>query len=145
MDFRVLGPLQLGDGVEAASLGVKQRRLLAALLVNANRVVTADRLLAVLWGDHPPTTAWGTLQTHVSRLRGRLAALGVEARLVTRSPGYLLEVDPERVDAGRFRRLLTEARGVSPGRAADAAALIDAALSLWRGPAYAEFADEDFA
>jgi DNA-binding SARP family transcriptional activator len=139
MEFRVLGPLEVVERGGALNLGgPKQRAVLALLLLHANEVVPTDRLIDDLWGERPPKTAGAYLQNCVSRLRKVLGA-GV---LETRPPGYVLSVDPDRVDARRFERLVGEARGLpAPERAA---ALHDA-LALWRGPALADFAFEEFA
>jgi predicted ATPase/DNA-binding SARP family transcriptional activator/class 3 adenylate cyclase len=147
--FLVLGPLEVLDGDTPVRLGgVKQRLLLAALLVHINTVVSVDRLVDILWGDEPPVDAAATLQNYVSRLRATLepgrAAGDPGTVLLTRPPGYLLRVDPDQVDASGFERLVGEVHG----RAGDdeaAAAILDEALGLWRGRAFAEFADEDFA
>jgi predicted ATPase/DNA-binding SARP family transcriptional activator len=139
----VLGPVRVTVGDVAVDLGsVKQRRLLVALLVDAGRVVSIDRLIAALWGDAPPATALASLRTYVYRLRSCLGA--DDARLHTRPPGYVLEVEPEEVDAHRFDRLLAEARDDGSGPD-ERLSLLEEALALWRGPAYAEFADEGFA
>src|SRR6266536_6433739 len=107
MEFRVLGPLEVRDGDRSLPLaGAKQRGLLALLLLNANRVVSRDRLIDELWGDEPPETAVTIVQVYVSRLRKLLPP----ATLVTRSPGYLLSADPETIDLLRFERLVDDAR-----------------------------------
>lgn len=114
------------------------RTLLAVLLADAGAVVSLDRLVELLWAGHPPGDPRNTVQTYVSRLR---EALGNEAPLVTRSPGYVLDVTPEQVDALRFEQLLASARDRRDDPH-EARRLLDEALSLWRGPAYAEFADD---
>ena len=93
--------------------GAKERALLADLLVNAGRVVSADRLVEDLWGEDPPGNPANTLQGRVSALRRALGPAG-SGRLVTRPPGYVLEVDPEQVDAARFERLVAEAAALGP-------------------------------
>src|SRR5512132_1860185 len=114
MEYRVLGPLEaVGDDGPLALGGAKQRAVLALLLLNANRVVSRDRLIDDLWGDEPPETAVTTLQVNVSRLRKLLPP----AALQTRSPGYVLEVEPEQVDLLRFERLIGEARNADFERA----------------------------
>jgi DNA-binding SARP family transcriptional activator len=139
LEFRILGPLEVGSNGNPLPLGgLKQRALLAALLVRANEVVSTDRLIEDLWGESPPRTAATSLQNFVSQLR---KALGPEL-LATRSPGYVLVVDPEQIDAKRFERLLHEAR---EGSAEDRAGRLSAALDFWRGPALADFAFEAFA
>jgi DNA-binding SARP family transcriptional activator len=109
MEFRILGPLEVDDGTGPVRIpGAKECALLADLLVHTGRVVSADRLIDDLWGDQPPGSPANTLQGRVSALRRALGPMaGV---LVTRPPGYLLELDHEQVDAARFDRLVAEAR-----------------------------------
>src|SRR3954468_11668536 len=143
MQYRVLGPLEVRDGdVSLPLAGAKQRALLALLLVHANRVLSRDRLIDELWGEQPPTTAVTTLQVCVSRLRKLLPA----GTLLTRAPGYLLEVEPDELDLRCFERLLAEGhQALAQGDAERAAIVLQQALALWRGPALAEFAFEPFA
>ena len=90
MEFRILGPLEvLVDGGALDLGGPKQRALLAFLVMEANRVVSSDRLIDALWEEEPPETAQKALQVYVSQLR---KLLGKE-RLQTRAPGYLLQVE----------------------------------------------------
>ncbi len=147
--YRVLGPLGLEHGTAAVPIGsALQRRLLAVLLVHARSVVSADRLIDVLWGEVPPAAAMQGLWTCVARLRRALQeSTGPAASdvLVTQAPGYLLAVEPEQVDAGRFERLVAEASAMGESRPRAARETLDVALGLWRGPALVEFADEPFA
>ncbi|MFI0470051.1 BTAD domain-containing putative transcriptional regulator [Saccharopolyspora sp. 5N102] len=141
MRFGVLGPLAvwtpIGDPVTVREARV--RALLASLLVAPGRVVSADRLVDDLWGDALPANPSGALQTLVSRLR---RAIGADL-VVHRPPGYLLDVPPDAVDSGRFAELTVRARRTTdPGALA---ALLAEALGLWRGEAFAGFADEPFA
>lgn len=112
--------------------------MLAALLLRAGRPVPADALVDAAWGDELPADPRPALQTVLSRLRG---ALG-DGVLRTGPAGYLLDPAPGALDAVRFEALRARAAGAP---AAQAAALLDEALAQWRGPAYAEFADRDFA
>ncbi len=132
-EFRLLGSLEvLGDEGPLPLAGQRQRALLAILLLDAGRVVPTDRLIDQLWGERPPATATTSLHNAVSQLRRLLGAGALE----TRSPGYVLHVERERIDAVRFERLLDEARRADPeakGRK------LREALGLWRGPALAEF------
>jgi predicted ATPase/DNA-binding winged helix-turn-helix (wHTH) protein len=142
MEFGILGPLEVRDGGGLVRVpGAKERALLADLLVHAGRVVAADRLVEDLWGDRPPGNPANTLQGRVSALRRALGPAGA-GLVVTRPPGYVLEVDAERVDAGRFEGLVAAA-----GRATGAAAarLLEEAIGLWRGAALVEFADQPWA
>ena len=139
----MLGPLEvLRDGV-ALEVGPRRHRALLALLVlSANRVVSADRLIEELWAGRPPEGAPKTLRSYVSRLR---AAIGDDV-VRSRTPGYLLEIDPDRLDARRFERLLDEGRRArARGDAAGAAACLREGLALWHGDALADLADEPFA
>ncbi|MGH2745468.1 MAG: AfsR/SARP family transcriptional regulator [Thermoleophilaceae bacterium] len=139
MDFRLLGPLEVSEQDRPLALGgVKQRSLLAILLLQANELVSTDRLIDQLWGMAPPATASKSIQVYVSRLRKTLG----DGRLVTRAPGYLLRVEPEELDLARFEQLAAEARRASPE---SAARKLREALALWRGPALADLAYESFA
>ena len=137
-EFRILGPLEVVLDGQAVQLGgQRQRALLAALLVHHSQVVSTGRLVDLLWGERAPKTATTSLQNAVSQLRRELGADIVQ----TRSPGYLVAVEPDELDAARFEALFAQAR-VAP--AAERAALLRSALALWRGPALADLADEDF-
>ncbi|MFF0727250.1 BTAD domain-containing putative transcriptional regulator [Streptomyces sp. NPDC004134] len=147
MRFGVLGPLAVwtagGQAVRVPE--VKVRSLLADLLIHAGRAVPADRLVDDLWGGSPPANPAGALQTRVSQLRRALedAEPGARALVVSRPPGYLLDVGPEATDTGRFAALTAAARRAEGPRAR--AALLADALALWRGEVLADFADEEFA
>jgi DNA-binding SARP family transcriptional activator/class 3 adenylate cyclase/tetratricopeptide (TPR) repeat protein len=138
LQFRILGPLEVRQGDQLLPLGgAKQRALLALLLLNANRVVSRERLIDALWGDEPPETAVTSVQVYVSRLR----KLFPTETLVTKAPGYLLAVDPEEIDLLRFEKLLAHSRGADPERRSR---MLREALTLWRGPPLDEF-NEPFA
>ncbi|MFB4317218.1 BTAD domain-containing putative transcriptional regulator [Actinomadura sp. 21ATH] len=147
MRFGVLGPLTVwtADGAPVTIRGLKVRTLLADLLVQDGRPVSADRLIDDLWGPAPPADPAGALQVKVSQLRRALedAEPGGRDLVVFQAPGYLLRVDSEKVDAGRFAALLERARETADARAR--AALLTDALALWRGSAYDQFSDEPFA
>ena len=131
MDFRILGPLEvLDEGRPIALGGSKQRALLALLLVHANETLTTDRLIDELWGERPPAKAAKTVQMQLSRLRKALAVEagnGSAGVVVTRERGYELVLDPERLDAQRFERLVAE------GRSELAAVARGEQLRRWRG------------
>jgi predicted ATPase/DNA-binding SARP family transcriptional activator len=136
--FRVLGPLEVRrDEAVVALTGERLRRLLAALLVASDRVVPIDRLAHALWDGAPPADPRNAIQTCVARLRERL---GDGLALRTRSPGYVLELGPDQLDARRFEELFREARARRDEPAAVREQL-DEALGLWRGPAYAGFTE----
>ena len=144
-------PLQVRDGDRVSPLGgIKQRSVLAILLLRANQVVSTDRLIDELWGDRPPKTAGHALQVFVSDLRRALgapaASEGAGPRIVTRAPGYLIEVEPGQLDLHRFERLAEQGRrALGEGRAEAAAEALREALSLWRGAPLADLAYEPFA
>ncbi|WP_433250608.1 BTAD domain-containing putative transcriptional regulator [Streptosporangium sp. CA-135522] len=135
MRFGVLGPLTVWTdaGQSVPIPGLKVRALLADLLAHEGRVVSTDRLVDDLWGDDLPGNATAALQVRVSQLRRALeqAEPGGKNLIVSRAPGYQLQVDPDAVDALRFTRLLGESR-------------LREALELWRGAAFADFADFEF-
>ncbi|MFG3355534.1 BTAD domain-containing putative transcriptional regulator [Streptomyces sp. NPDC048001] len=143
MRFGVLGSLTVRDdeGKPVRVPEAKVRALLADLLAHGGGPVSVDRLIDDLWGDEPPGKPAGALQTKVSQLR---RVLGRD-RVVRQGAGYRLRLDREtdEVDADRFRALLAEARPEADP--AVRAAGLTRALGLWRGPAYADFADAAFA
>jgi predicted ATPase/DNA-binding SARP family transcriptional activator len=144
LEFRLLGALEVGADGAGVPLGSgKQRALLAYLLLHRNKAVTRDALVDALWGDEPPASAAHAVDVYVSRLRKALAANGGEGLLETHRGAFLLAVPDEAVDVGRFERLLAEARGAT--NPADRLAAADAAVALWRGPAFADVLAEPFA
>jgi len=138
VEFAVLGPLEVRlAGRPVTVPGVRQRALLTALLVHRGIVVPFDRLVDEVFGEEPPEEARNALQTYVARLRH---ALGPAATVVvTRAPGYVLDVPGNAVDAEQFTVLLAQAHEAQAPTAA--LAFLEEALALWRGPAYAEFAE----
>jgi YVTN family beta-propeller protein len=148
MEFRLLGPLEVWEDGRPLSLGgMKQRALLAILLLRANEVVSRDVLIDELWGERPPASAAHSLEAYVSRLRKTLHADRVgEPILVTRPPGYMLRVEFEKLDLDRFERLLEEGRRALATHAPERALpKLSEALSLWRGPPLGDLAFEPFA
>ncbi|MGH3080171.1 MAG: BTAD domain-containing putative transcriptional regulator [Gaiellaceae bacterium] len=128
--MRVLGPLEISvDGRPIELRRKKQRALLALLALRAGEVVSTDRLVDELWGEKPPKAVVGSLQNLVSELR---KLLGPEL-LVTRAPGYVLELERQRVDAHRFEQAVRDGSELRQ------------ALALWRGPALTDLAFEPFA
>jgi DNA-binding SARP family transcriptional activator len=146
--IRVLGSFAAEAGGEPVPLGgPRQRGVLAVLVAARGQVVSVDRMVEDLWRGEPPSRALASLQAYVSNLR-RLLEPGRPPRtparlLVSASPGYALRLPPGAVDAWRFEELLHEARTLADPR--DARARLDEALALWRGPAFAEVADEPWA
>ena len=112
------------------------------LLLHANEVVSAERLIDELWGDDQPERAASALRVNVSRLRKALP----QDVVATRSPGYVVRVEPDEIDLHRFERLVGEGRSLlARGLTADASRRLVDALALWRGPPLADFAYEEFA
>jgi DNA-binding SARP family transcriptional activator/class 3 adenylate cyclase len=139
LSFRLLGSFEVARGGRAVQLGgQKQRAVLAILALEAGRVVSTDRLIDQLWGEQPPKTAATSLQNFISQLR---KAVGADV-VVTKPPGYLLNVAPAQVDLNHFERLVGEARSLEPEPGAEK---LREAFELWRGPPLADFAFEPFA
>jgi len=136
MEFGLLGPLTVRrGGVEAPVPPGKQRVVLAALLLNANRLVGLDELAEALWGPRPPASARATMQNYVMRLRKSLG----DSRIATRPGGYLISVDPGELDVSRFETLLGSARAAGrDGLWEQAADQAETALALWRGEPLAD-------
>jgi len=138
LGYRLLGPLEVeGEDGPIRLGGPKQRATLAILLLNANRVVSIDRLADDLYAGSPPASAVAQVQRQVSELR---KALGPEAAIETRAPGYLIRLDDEQLDLRRFERLCSRAEAPT-----EAATLLREALSLWRGEPLADLDGEPFA
>ena len=147
MEIRVLGPVEVVTGQQVRSLpGSAERELLALLALSAGRVVAVPALVDALWGEDLPAHPGNALQVRVSKLRRTLGAVGVPGTLVvTRPPGYLLDVDPQRVDALRVTDRVAAARTAADADPEAAARLYREALSWWRGAALSEFADSRWA
>ncbi|WP_433335335.1 BTAD domain-containing putative transcriptional regulator [Spirillospora sp. CA-294931] len=145
MRFGVLGPVEArtDGGAPVRVRDLKVRTLLAALLAGGGRLVPADRLIDELWGSSLPANPTATLQARASQLRRAFedAEPGARSLLVSRPPGYVLQSTD--VDAQRFGDLLESARAASDPETRTT--LLTQALDLWRGPAYADFADAAFA
>src|SRR5262245_58556528 len=140
IEFKVLGPLEVvADGHPLELNRKKQRSLLALLLLDAGEVVSSDRLIEELWGDKPPKVASHSLQNLVSDLRKVLGPDTVR----TREPGYVLDVDRDRIDLHQFERLV--ALAAEGGDAERRSSLLREALALWRGPPLADLTFEPFA
>ncbi len=143
LEFRILGPLEVVERDQPVVLGgPKQRALLAVLLLHRNQVVSNDRLVDALWGEHPPPSAPTTVRVYVSNLR---KTLGGEV-LLTRAGGYVVSLGAAQVDADRFEALISEARAaLGEGDALRARELLETALGLWRGEPLADLSYEPFA
>src|SRR5215211_2009431 len=138
--LRLLGPLEVECGDRPVRIGAaKERLLLVQLALNAQRVVSAERLIDALWGENPPESAGVSLRVLISRLRKSLAAAGCDDAIHARLPGYVLASGDVDVDVDRFQALA--ARGtaqLAAGSARTAAATLRTALALWRGDRLAE-------
>ncbi|KEI43510.1 AfsR/SARP family transcriptional regulator [Saccharopolyspora rectivirgula] len=140
VEFRLLGPLEmLVDGVPQKLGSVRVREVLAFLLLEPNQVVSVDRFIDTLWEDRPPASARTIIQGYISRLRKLFASSGAvaQAKIVTREPGYLLQVDSDLIDLHRARNLIGQAHNLEP---AERAHKLREALSLWRGPVLSDLA-----
>jgi DNA-binding SARP family transcriptional activator/pimeloyl-ACP methyl ester carboxylesterase len=142
VEFRILGPLEVTARGRSLDVGgARTRAVLAMLLVHANQVVSADRLVEELWAGHPADKATASLQVRLSELRRVLRSAGEAGRLATRTPGYLLQVKPGESDAMRFEQLAAGAEAaLAAGETVAAAQRLDEALALWHGPALADVA-----
>jgi len=151
LEYRLLGNLEVvRDGAPVDVGGAQPRTVLAMLLVAGGRVVPAESIIGALWGEEPPDSAAGTLQSYVSRLRRALlpgGARGEAAKVLAWDPpGYKLAVADDALDTRRFEALAEQGRAVLlAGDPGAARALLAEALDLWRGPALLEFSHLDFA
>ncbi|MFF5714313.1 MULTISPECIES: AfsR/SARP family transcriptional regulator [Streptomyces] len=133
--FRVLGPLQVHGPVGPLRLPPgRQEVILAALLLEVNRVVSTNHLVDLIWEDNPPETARTQVQICVSRLRKLLAGADGEVSITTRPPGYVLHTDAGNVDAALFTTLVLRARRLRErGELHEAVRLLRDAVTLWQG------------
>jgi len=149
VEYQILGPIEVLESGRPLDIGSRQQRaLLAILLMNANRVVTKERILDDLWRNEPHGKE-RTLWVYVSRLRAVLdpdrQAGGKSNVLATRDHGYILNVDRADIDADRFEELADRGRDLVQEDPDSACRLLCEALALWRGSALEEFAYDDFA
>jgi DNA-binding SARP family transcriptional activator len=143
MRFGLLGTLLVHDGTTDRVVPAgKHRVLLAALLLRPGRVTPLDTLVEYLWDGHPPDRARATVQSYMTRLRRSLGKAAA-ARIVTRTPGYLIEVSDDEVDLTRFAA--ARERGMQASAAGDWAKASDefrAALDQWRDEALLDVASQ---
>jgi DNA-binding SARP family transcriptional activator/Flp pilus assembly protein TadD len=146
LEFCLLGPVAVRcDGVSVPVPRGRQRAVLAVLLLNAGRVVSVGEITETLWGHAPLPSAPATIRNYVKRLRHVLGDADQD-RIVTRSPGYMIRVDPGELDVTRFERLLEDARDAARGGSWEAAAdQARAALGLWHGEPLADVASDALA
>lgn len=140
LECRIMGPLEIRWADQPIPIAApRQRAVLAALLLYPDRVLSAERIITLVWGNDPPPTALKTLQTLVHRVRRRLEAVAPGPHLITRQPGYLLRLPPEAVDSTRFEQLhQAGGQALRDGNADAAARLLRQAEKLSRGPALAD-------
>ena len=145
--YRLLGPLEVTvDGTAVDLGGLKQRALLAILLLHANQPVHRDVLVDQLWGEHPPAGAEHAVNVYIWRLRKTLQAASGTQGVLTRQGAYLLQAAEEQVDVALFERLAEDGRrALAAEAAARASAVLGEALALWRGTPLADFRFEPFA
>ncbi|SFR21294.1 DNA-binding transcriptional activator of the SARP family [Lentzea waywayandensis] len=135
--FKLLGPIEVIGAEEQVQVPPgRQQTILGALLLEANRVVSMDQLIDLVWEHTPPSTARAQIQICVSALRREFARVGVDAQIETRQPGYLLRVAADKIDTFLFERRVADSdAAVRQGRMEEASTVLRAALALWRGPA----------
>ena len=140
MDFLLLGPVEAHANGQSVPLGRRRERLLlGVLLLDAGKPVSIDRLVDLLWADEPTPAARGSLHSHVARLRSALQ--GHQIQISTSGASYIATVDPDNVDAYRFRRLVARANAVADPE--QRSGLLRRALGLWRGPLLADVAGDE--
>jgi DNA-binding SARP family transcriptional activator/tetratricopeptide (TPR) repeat protein len=138
--FRLLGPLEVTIDGRRLTLTGQQRALCAALLLDANHLVTVDRLVDMLWDERPPAAAAARVRSLIAEIR-RLLGPGASGVMVTRRPGYLIDVDPSRVDLFEFEQCFEAAmKAVTLRHWAEAYDRFDRAVGLWRGAPFPELA-----
>jgi DNA-binding SARP family transcriptional activator/DNA-binding beta-propeller fold protein YncE len=145
VDFRILGPLEVLEDGRPLPLGrLKERTVLAVLLLHANEFVSRERLIDELWGVSPPATARKAVNVYISKLRQTLARDGHDP-IATADGGYRLVVDRDLLDADRMHRIVAGARErMADGESEAASRLLQEALGFWRGPTLAGLALESF-
>ena len=138
MQFKVLGPLQVKAGDSNTISAARLRTLLAVLLWRANQPLPADEIAELVWDGAPPSGAQDAIRALVMRLRRRLDTRAA-ARIVTRPPGYAIEISGDELDASLFEALTRQAgAAVRAGRWPETARTATEALGLWRGAALAD-------
>jgi DNA-binding SARP family transcriptional activator len=139
-DLRLLGPLEVVGSRGCVSFtGGRRRSVFALLALRPGRLVSRSSLIDALWGDAAPATATKTLQGHIAQVRKALSAAGLGGVLVTREPGYVLEVDPAQVDTYRFaEHVRAGCAALGRGDGEEAHVRLQAGLALWRGDPVAD-------
>ena len=151
MEFSVLGPLCVTEGGEEIVIrkGIS-RRLLLALLLQLRDVVSSSALMDLLWGEDLPQNPANALQIQISYLRRTLAAGSADGAqpIRTRAGGYAIDIDPDQLDLHRFEQMVAalpaDAERTPPYAVGEMLDLVDGALNLWRGEAFADLGGEPF-
>ncbi|HKT04010.1 MAG TPA: AfsR/SARP family transcriptional regulator, partial [Rugosimonospora sp.] len=134
---RLLGPIDVVvDGVPRAVSGLRRKALLAALALRAGRMVGAAQLVDIVWGESAPTAVANGLQRQISHLR---SVLGARSAVVSRPPGYLLDLPGDATDVQAAEHLIRD--GMSAADPEDGVRQLQAAVALWRGSPLAELAE----
>lgn len=149
VEYSVLGKVEVRRNGDELDLGAfRQRALLALLLSAPNTIFSTDRIIDALWGEDAHGDRQNSLWVYVSGLRKALEPDREKRQdptiLLTQSPGYVLAIEPDEVDALRFERMVGEGRALAPTDPAAASMVFGEALSLWRGRAYEDFSYEPF-
>jgi len=139
-DLRLLGPLEVvGSRGRASFTGGRRRSVFALLALRPGQLVSRSSLIDALWSDGAPATATKTLQGHIAQVRKALCSAGLAGLLVTREPGYVLEIDPAWVDTHRFaEHVRVGCAALNQGDGQEAHVRLEAGLSLWRGDPLAD-------
>ena len=150
LEFHILGPIEvLREGQPVQLGGTRQRAVLALLLLNANRTVSADRIIEEVWDSPPPEAALNSLHVQISHLRAALeperAPSSPSRVILRRDPGYAIQVTGAQFDLFRFESLWGDARrSLTSGDPGAAKPLLCKALDLWRGEALSDLAAQRF-
>lgn len=141
MRYEILGPLRVTNAGRSWSLGARKVEIvLAALLIRADRVVTANELMTELWGEQLPRRAAAGVHVYISELRKFLNGPATpENPVITRTPGYMLRMGSDELDCHAFLRLMNIGRGYARKLLDDEASdCLEEGLALWRGPVLAD-------
>ena len=145
LEVRLLGPVSLASAGREVPLRSPKQRVILAMLALSPRV-TVDAIADALWRDTPPASVAATVHTLVSRLRRTIQEAGGGITIRSEGAGYVMDVEPERLDINRFEAAVVAGRRcLAEGSQVDGARLLREALALWRGPALDDVSDRDFA